>query len=119
VEHVRLPEGAEESRYTNRLFLERVKAFQADLLYGDFNPDDQVVLEYEENNVPYKIFVNPLLGPDGSQEYLFAMTSLQPVNEAAEVARHYYGYIVLGTLLLVLLASFYYARRIARPLLRM
>ncbi|CAG7627848.1 Adaptive-response sensory-kinase SasA [Paenibacillus solanacearum] len=116
---VRTPEGASESRYMNHLFLERVKAFQADLLYGDLSGKTYTVSDYEENNVPYKIFVKQLMGPAGNAEYLFAMTSLQPVNEAAGVMRHYYGYIVLGTLLLVLLASFYYSRRIARPLLRM
>src|SRR5690606_7385453 len=85
VEQVRTPAGADESRYMNRLFLERVKTFQADLLYGDV--EDQAadtVLDYEENNVPYKIFVKRLPIQDGSTEYLFAMTSLQPVNEAAD-----------------------------------
>ncbi|WP_248924204.1 sensor histidine kinase [Paenibacillus hamazuiensis] len=116
---VRTPEGANESRYTNHLFLERVKAFQAELLYGDFSGKADTVSDYEENNVPYKIFVKRLTDRTGNAEYLFAMTSLQPVNEAAGVMIQYYGYIVLGTLLLVLLASFYYTRRIARPLLRM
>lgn len=119
VAQARTPEGADESRYTNHLLLERVKAFQADLLYGDFSGKTDTVFDYEENNVPYKIFVKRLTDRTGNAGYLFAMTSLQPVNEAAGVMRHYYGYIVLVTLLLVLLASFYYARRIARPLLRM
>jgi signal transduction histidine kinase len=116
---VRTPKGADESRYTNHLFLERVKAFQADLLYGDISGSTDTVRDYEENNVAYKIFVKRLTERSGQSEYLFAMTSLQPVNEATGVMRHYYGYIGLGTLLLVMLASFYYARRIARPLLRM
>lgn len=119
VVQVRTPEGANQPRYTNHLFLERVKAFQADLLYGDFSGKTDTVSDYENNNVPYKIFVKRLTDRTGNTEYLFAMTSLQPVNEAAGVMRHYYGYILLGSFLLVLLASFYYARRIARPMLRM
>ncbi|MBB6732362.1 sensor histidine kinase [Cohnella zeiphila] len=119
VTQVRTPEGSDESRYTNHLFLERVKAFQADLLYGDFSGKTDTIADYEENNVPYKIFVKRLTDRTGNAEYLIAMTSLQPVNEAAGVMRHYYGYIALGTLLLVLLAAFYYSRRIARPLLRL
>ncbi|TDQ33774.1 sensor histidine kinase [Aureibacillus halotolerans] len=118
IEHVRMPEGVVESRYTNDLFLERVKTFQADLLYGEEIGDGNTVIDYEENNVPYKLFIERLTDEEGNTEYLFAMTSLQPVSEAAGVARQYYGYIVAGTLLLVLLVSFYYARRIARPLLR-
>lgn len=46
------------------------------------------------------------------------MTSLQPVNEAVGIIKDYYVYIIIATLLLVLLASFYYSRQIARPLLR-
>lgn len=119
VTQVRTPAGAAASRYANHLFWDRVKAFQADLLYGDYSGKTDAVSDYEENNVPYKIFVRPMTDRTGSPEYLFAMTSLQPVNEAAGVMRHYYGYIVAGALLLVLLAAFYYSRRIAGPLLRM
>ncbi|MGG1518435.1 HAMP domain-containing sensor histidine kinase [Paenibacillus oryzisoli] len=119
VEQVRTPEGADEPRYTNHLLLERIKTFQANLLYGDSSENIDTVMDYEENNVPYKIFVKRLTDQTGEVEYLFAMNSLQPVNEAVAVARQYYGYVGLGTLMLVLLASFYYARRIARPLLRM
>ncbi|MFS0726052.1 ATP-binding protein [Paenibacillus sp. 1P07SE] len=116
---VRTPEGAAESRYTNHLLLERIKAFQADLLFGDVSPTDEVILDYEENNIPYKVFITPTTDRSGDAGFQFAMTSLQPVDEVVGVARQYYGYVVTGTLLLVLLASYYYARRIARPLLRM
>jgi signal transduction histidine kinase len=117
---VQTPEGAGVARYTNHLFLDRVKAFQADLLYGDYNRSANAsqILDFEENHVNYKIFVDRIEEPNGNPAYIFAMTSLQPVNEAAEVMQDYYVYIVIATLLLVLLASFYYSRRIARPLLR-
>ncbi|QDS34088.1 sensor histidine kinase [Brevibacillus brevis] len=119
ITQVRTPQGADVSRYTNRLFLERVKAFQADLLYGDYVEQTSTITDYKENDMDYKIFVECVTDPTGKSSYLFAMTSLQPVNEATEVMRSYYGYIIAGTLLLVLLASFYYSRRIAAPLLRM
>lgn len=112
------PEGAAEARYTNHLFLEQIKSFQADLLYGEFTEKGNAVIDYAENNVPYKIFVNQRRDGSGAPYYLFAMTSLQPVNEAAGVMRNYYIYIGFGALLVVALVSFYYARRIARPLLR-
>ncbi|MFM1654199.1 sensor histidine kinase [Brevibacillus sp. B_LB10_24] len=117
---VQTPEGAGVARYTNHLFLDRVKAFQADLLYGDYdhNVNANQIMDFKENNVNYKIFVDRFEDPDGNPAYIFAMTSLQPVNEAAEVMKDYYVYVVIATLLLVLLASFYYSRRIARPLLR-
>ncbi|MFA4132957.1 MULTISPECIES: sensor histidine kinase [unclassified Brevibacillus] len=119
ITQVRIPQGADVSHYMNRLFLERVKAFQADLLYGDVVEQTSTITDYQENNIDYKIFVERVTDQTGKPAYLFAMTSLQPVNEAAEIMRSYYGYIIAGTLLLVLLASFYYSRRIAAPLLRM
>lgn len=118
VTKLRTPQGAEESRYTNHLFLEQIKTFQANLLYGDKPERNHAVLDYVGNNVPYKIFVNRLNDSTGNPTYLFAMTSLQPVDEAAGVMRQYFLYIALGALLLVALVSFFYAKRIARPLLR-
>ncbi|GIO35130.1 MULTISPECIES: sensor histidine kinase [Paenibacillus] len=117
---VEIPEGAGGSRYTNHLFLNRIKAFQADLLYGDFDhtANANQMLNYEENHVNYKIFVNPIKDRNGNSGYLFAMTSLQPVNEAVGMIKNYYVYIIIATLLLALLVSFYYSRRIAQPLLR-
>jgi len=117
---VRTPEGTGGSRYTNHLFLDRIKAFQADLLYGDIDhtANTNQTVDYEENHVNYKIFVDRIKDHDGNPEYLFAMTSLQPVSEAAGMIKDYYVYIIIATLLLVLLASFYYSRQIARPLLR-
>jgi len=49
---------------------------------------------------------------------MFAMTSLQPVDEAARMLRDYYCYVIGFAVLLVLLSSSYYAVKIARPLLR-
>lgn len=117
---VRVPEGAGVSRYTNHLFLDRIKAFQADLLYGDFKDatNAQQIVDVEENHVNYKIIVDRTRDRDGNPTYLFAMTSLQPVNEAAGIINDYYVYIIIVALLLVLLTSFYYSRQIARPLLR-
>lgn len=117
---VRIPEGAGVSRYTNHLLLERIKAFQAELLYGDWQESKNAnqIVDYEENHVDYKIFVDRMQDRDGNPAYLFAMTSLQPVNEAAGMIKEYYVYIVIATLFLVVLASFYYSRQITRPLLR-
>lgn len=117
---VRIPEGAGVSRYTNHLLLERIKAFQADLLYDDWQESKNAnqIVDYGENHVDYKIFVNRIQDRDGNPAYLFAMTSLQPVNEAAGMIKEYYVYIIIATMLLVVLASFYYSRQITRPLLR-
>lgn len=114
---VRTPEGAQVSRYMNRLFLEKIKAFQADLLYRDAGGAMNQVMDYEHNQVSYKMFVHRIPDQAGAA-YAVALTSLQPVSEAAGAMRDYYGYMIIVILLLALLASFYYSRRIARPLLR-
>lgn len=121
IKAIRIPDGVGVSRYTNHLFLDRIKAFQANLLYG--NDDDGANLssisDFEENHIQYKIFVDRINDQSGKVAYLFAMTSLQPVNEATEMMQDYYVYIIIATLLLVLLASLYFSRRIVQPLLRM
>lgn len=119
ITNVKTPQGANRSRYTNQIFWERVRTFQADLLYGDLEATHDVVQDFAENDISYKIFVQPLTGSNDSVQYVFAMTSLQPVNEAVDVMRQFYGYIIAGSVLLAVLASFYYARRIADPLLRL
>lgn len=118
ITEIRFPQGERASRYMNRLLLDRVKAFQAGLLYEDYAEETSSVTDYEENGIDYKIFVERVVDQTGQPAYAFAMTSLQPVNEAAEIMRSYYGYVVVGTLLLVVLASLYFSRRIAAPLLR-
>ncbi len=120
ITNIQTPKGTGVSRYMNHLFLDRVKAFQADLLYGDYDGDANAsqVTDFAANGVNYKMFVDRITDRSGNPAYMFAMTSLQPVNEAAGVMQNYYVYIIIGTLLLALLASFYYSRRIARPLLR-
>lgn len=118
ITNLRLPDGTDVTRYTNGLFLERIKAFQADLLYGDLDDVNDEMKDFAENGVNYKIFLERTQDRNGKPSYLFAMTSLQPVSEAAEVMRNYYGYIVIAALLLAVVASLYFSRRIARPLLR-
>ncbi|MGG1878383.1 HAMP domain-containing sensor histidine kinase [Paenibacillus cisolokensis] len=121
ITQLRTPEGAAAARYANRLFMDRILAFQADLLYGDFDPSPgpHPVMDFSENQVNYKIFVERSQDGDGNAEYVFAMTSLQPVNEAVGMLEQYYVYVIIATILLVMLVSFYYSRRISRPLLRM
>lgn len=115
---VSLPTREEIPRflYTNHVFIDRIKAFQANLLLNS-QPTPQSIL-YEENDIKYQQIVIPIIDKDGKQSYLFAMSSLQPVDEAIQMIQNYYGYLILFVLLLILLVSFYYSKRIAKPLLR-
>ncbi|GIN72692.1 two-component sensor histidine kinase [Bacillus sp. J14TS2] len=118
---VQLPNRSEGSNaiYTNTLFMDKVKDFQASLLLKPNPTMDQSIQveDIEQNNIQYKILIKPL-SIDGHRSYLIAMTSLQPVDEAVQMVKEYYIYLIVFVMLLVLLASFYYSKKIASPLLK-
>ncbi|MFD2682562.1 sensor histidine kinase [Bacillus seohaeanensis] len=104
--------------YTNRVFIERIKQFQVNLILKENHNSYAETLDYEENNINYKIFIRPIKDTTGETIYIFAMTSLQPVDEAVQMLEDYYVYLIIFVLLLSVLASFYYSKKIAKPLLQ-
>ncbi|WP_200411574.1 sensor histidine kinase [Virgibacillus salexigens] len=119
IKKLQLPVGTFGSNiYTNRVFIDRVKQFQVNLLLNKNQTSDAETLDYEENNINYKIFIRPIKDTTGKTIYIFAMTSLQPVDEAVQMLEGYYPYLVIFVLLLIVLASFYYSKKIAKPLLQ-
>ena len=46
------------------------------------------------------------------------MTSLQPVDDAVQMIKDYYVYLIIFVLILIVLISFYYSKKIAKPLLQ-
>ncbi|MDV2583527.1 two-component sensor histidine kinase, partial [Alkalibacillus haloalkaliphilus] len=99
---------------------ERIRAFQANLLLNNSkNPSGSIqVLDYEQNDIKYKLFIKPVKDSKGATTYIFSMASLQPVDEAVQMVKDYYIYMIAFVLLLIILASFYYSKKIARPLLQ-
>jgi two-component system, OmpR family, sensor histidine kinase VanS len=106
--------------YTNQLFIDRIKDFQSKLLMNeeDINVQLSGGYNYEENGVKYKLFIKPIKDIDGTTTYIFAMTSLQPVNEAVQMIKEYYIYLIVLVVILIVLVSFYYSKKIAKPLLQ-
>ncbi|WP_018930628.1 sensor histidine kinase [Gracilibacillus lacisalsi] len=102
--------------FTNPIFLDKLKEFQVDLLLNK-NVDTEIQ-DFEQDSIQYKLLVNATKNSNGETIYFFTMASLQPVNEAVQMIKEYYIYIVLFVVALVLLAAFYYSKGIARPLLR-
>ena len=119
---VQLTGGNEQSNfvYSNKLFMERIQEFQADLLLNEQNINFNSLQEinYEQNDIKYKLIIKPIKDKSGTITYIFSMTSLQPVDEAVQMIKEYYVYIIMFVLLLIFLASFYYSKKIARPLLQ-
>lgn len=117
--NIQLPQSNDLSNviYSNSLFLEQIKDFQNKLLLDelDFPNSTTALFNYEQNDIKYKILITK---SDETNSYIFSMTSLQPVDEAVQMIEEYYIYIVVFASLLILLASYYYSIKIAKPLLR-
>jgi signal transduction histidine kinase len=123
LQKVQIPEENLSSNinYTNRLFMERIQAFQVNLLFNeknDMRSNSTKILDYMQNDIKYKLLIEPIKENDGATTYIFVMTSLQPVDEAVQMIQDYYMYIIVFVLILVLFTSFYYSKGIAKPLLR-
>ncbi|MGL6218177.1 MAG: sensor histidine kinase, partial [Lacrimispora sphenoides] len=103
--------------YNEQYFLEQIKEFQARLLADDAKPL-QHTEEHSatENFAEYKIIIKPVV-ENGVTEYIFAMTSLQPVGEAISVIRQFYPYFFGFTVLCVILLAFVFSKWLAKPLI--
>ncbi|MGN4447704.1 sensor histidine kinase [Bacillus cereus group sp. MYBK79-1] len=106
--------------YKNTLFLDSIKEFQTDVVLKESNQIEYSTktMDYEKNDIKYKLLMKPITERDGSVTYIYAMASLQPVDEAVQMVQDYYIYIIAFVLVLIFLASFYYSKQIAKPLLK-
>ncbi|MFD6506934.1 MULTISPECIES: sensor histidine kinase [unclassified Bacillus (in: firmicutes)] len=122
VTKVQLPDvkGPVNPIYKNSLFLDSIKEFQADLLLKESNhiQYSTQIRDHKKNDIKYKLLIKPKKEKDGSVTYIYAMASLQPVDEAVQMVQDYYIYIVAFVVVLIFLASFYYSKQIAKPLLK-
>ncbi|MEK4840388.1 sensor histidine kinase [Bacillus sp. FSL L8-0152] len=122
VTKVQLPDvnGPVNLIYKNSIFLDNIKGFQTDLLLKESNKIRYTTqtMDYEKNDIKYKLLIKPIKEKDGSVTYIYAMASLQPVDEAVQMVQDYYIYIIAFVVVLIFLASFYYSKQIAKPLLK-
>lgn len=103
--------------YREGFFLEQIKELQARLL-ADHPRPLQHTEEYSEveNFAEYKIIIKPVI-ENGVTEYVVAMTSLQPVNEAISVIQQFYPYFFVFSFLSVIFLAFILSKWLAKPLL--
>ncbi|HDX9629721.1 TPA: HAMP domain-containing histidine kinase [Bacillus cereus] len=106
--------------YKNSIFLDNIKEFQTNLLLKESKHIQYAIqtMDYEKNDIKYKLLIKPTKEKDGSVTYIYAMASLQPVDEAVQMVQDYYIYIIAFVVVLIFLASFYYSKQIAKPLLK-
>ncbi|WP_312810799.1 HAMP domain-containing sensor histidine kinase [Sedimentibacter sp.] len=103
--------------YNERFFLEQIKEFQVGILSNNAKLLQQKEeFNVTENLAEYKIIIKPL-NENGIRGYIFAMTSLQPVDEAISVIRQFYPYFFVFALLCVILLAFIFSKWMAKPLL--
>ncbi|TGE35513.1 HAMP domain-containing histidine kinase [Desulfosporosinus fructosivorans] len=103
--------------YQEGYFLEQVKEFQARLLADNAEPLQRAEeLSATEDLAEYKIIIKPVI-ENGLMGYIFAMTSLQPVDEAIAVMRQFYPYFFGFTFLCVIFLAFIFSKWLANPLI--
>lgn len=89
--------------YKNTLFLDSIKEFQTDVLLKESNQIEYSTktMDYEKNDIKYKLLMKPIKEKDGSVTYIYAMASLQPVDEAVQMVQDYYIYIIAFVVVLI------------------
>jgi two-component system, OmpR family, sensor histidine kinase VanS len=103
--------------YNDSFFLEQVKAFQVGLLADNAQPlQNTEEINTTENLAKYKIIIEPVVA-NGAMEYIFAMTALQPVDEAIAVTWQFYPYFLGFAVLCVILLAFIFSMQLAKPLI--
>ncbi|AOT71878.1 sensor histidine kinase [Geosporobacter ferrireducens] len=103
--------------YQEGYFLEQVKEFQFSLLADNAKHLQRTEeLSITANFAQYKIIIEPVV-ENGVRGYIFAMTSLQPIDEAISVIRQFYPYFFGFTLLCVIFLAFIFSKWLAKPLL--
>lgn len=68
------------------------------------------------SGIKYVVIMLPLSLQKDLPQYVMAYTSLQPVDEAIEIMKQYYGYIAGAGVIALLILSFFYSKMIAQPL---
>ncbi|MGQ7871491.1 sensor histidine kinase [Bacillus sp. 1A] len=119
---IKIPDRNETATtiYKNESFMRNIREFQMNLLFNESKNhyDSLQTLDYKKNDIKYKLLISPIKEKDGVTTYIFLMASLQPVDEAVQMVEDYYVYIFAFVVLLIFLASFYYSKQIAKPLLQ-
>nr|WP_312579239.1 HAMP domain-containing sensor histidine kinase [Sedimentibacter sp.] len=103
--------------YNEGYFLEQVKEFQVGLLAENTKPIQKIEeFSVTENFVEYKVIIESIV-ENGTAGYIFAMTSLQPVDEAISVIGQFYPYFFGFAFVCVIILAFIFSKLLAKPLI--
>ncbi|MFX3622978.1 MAG: ATP-binding protein [Ectobacillus sp.] len=116
-----LPTKADLQIATNMdTLIQGVQRWELSVLLGETNPTELTTYTFgDEQKAKNQMFVQPIFQNGEITEFAFAMTSLQPVDEAMLVLKDYYVYAFMIVFAVIILLSFYYSKIIAKPLIKM
>ncbi|MBE5105473.1 HAMP domain-containing protein [Bacillus thuringiensis] len=119
ISKLQLPSKAEVRLANDFETLQAVESFANTIRQGTFNSNQLIIYKADAGeNLNNRIFVKPIIENGKITEYAFAISSLQPVNEAMLVLKDYYVYALIIVFLVIILLSFYYSKIIVKPLIK-
>lgn len=83
-----------------------------------FKKEEKPLIFITESNPEMVGSVAGVLYDEKKDEFVYAFSSLQPVNEAVQVIKEFYFYFYIGALIVILLLSLIYSNMIAKPLIK-
>ncbi|WP_410981927.1 sensor histidine kinase [Bacillus cereus] len=120
VSKIHLPSKNDIRLANNLETLQGVQHWELSVILGKTNSNKLTTYQIGgDDEVKSQIFVQPVIEKGEIKEFAFAMTSLQPVNEAMLVLKDYYVYALIIVFLVIILLSFYYSKIIVKPLIKM
>ncbi|MCU5380452.1 HAMP domain-containing histidine kinase [Bacillus cereus] len=111
---------SDNTLYSNEVFANRILQFQSDWISDKvkLQKDEWVQNEITINEIKYLETIKPLMKDGQVKEFIYTLSSLQPITKATDVMSDYYVYIIAFVLVLSLIVSLYYSRIITKPLLK-
>lgn len=106
--------------YSNEVFANRILQFQSKWIADKvkLRGEEWVQNEININGIKYLETIKPILKDGQVKEFIYTLSSLQPITKATDLMRDYYVYIIVFVLVLSLIVCFYYSRIITKPLLK-
>lgn len=104
----------------------RVRIINDIIVEWSMNSDllEQIKLENKPVTIVTEMRINGIKNilsavPDNDKkEIIFAITSLQPVNEASSVIKEFYIYFYIGAIILIIILSLIYTNMVSNPLVK-
>ncbi|MEH7457351.1 two-component sensor histidine kinase [Bacillus pseudomycoides] len=120
ISKIHLPSKNEIRLANNLEILQAAQHLGLSIVLGQTDPNKLTTYTIGgEDEVKSQIFVQPIIENKEIKEFAFAMTSLQPVDEAMLVLKDYYVYALIIVFFVIILLSFYYSKIIVKPLIKM